>query len=429
MMEKRAAAQILGDDVFALEGLRCAVDGGDRRSQLMGDGRDEICLELLQPPLLSQIAECVNSPLGEAHPGDREPELTTLQLDRKRRRRTSGRSRSARDADGLRERLPAENHFLDGAAEHSLGRNACDRLSGRVPKPNHSLCVDEEDAVGDIAEHPGSLSALLGFPIEPSVLDRDCGAVSGEPKQAGVVGREVARGQRAGHQHADDPSLDGHRHRDQRADRFTISSRTIVRVRSAEIDFPMFVDDASGDPCSLGELDGCVDVCVGAGRRAEDERSVGALDQEDRGRVDCDDLADSLEQLAEHALERQVGEHRPGDALQAFESFRRCLRFPSCRTLAGEEGIALFSQADPFQRVPDALHDRLEQGNLRLVEGLVVEARDADDTAIDLAGEWHENELLNSDREQIALVQLRLLTGQEARASFVVEQVRTLLGR
>ena len=164
-------------------------------------------------------------------------------------------------------------------------------------------------------------------------------------------------------------------------------------------------------------------------RRAADERSVGALDQEDRGRVDCDDLADSLEQLAEHALERQVGEHRPGDALQAFESFRRCLRFPSCRTLAGEEGIALFTQADSFQRVLDALHDRLEQGNLRLIEGLVVEARDADDTAIDLAGEWHENELLNSDREQIARGPLRLLTGQEARASFVVEQVHTLLGR
>ena len=86
MMEKRWGA-ILGDDVFALEGLHRAVDRGDRRSQLMGDGRDEIRLELLQPPLLSQIAECVNSPLREAHPGDREPELTTLQLDGKRRRR------------------------------------------------------------------------------------------------------------------------------------------------------------------------------------------------------------------------------------------------------------------------------------------------------------------------------------------------------
>jgi hypothetical protein len=63
-----------------------------------------------------------------------------------------------------------------------------------------------------------------------------------------------------------------------------------------------------------------------------------------------------------------------------------------------------------------------------LVEGLVVEARDADDTAIDLAGEWHENELLGSEPEQILLVELRLLTGQDVRAAFVVEQVRPLLG-
>ena len=96
---EEAAAQIFGeDDVLALEGLRRAVDRGDRCSQLVGDGRDEIRLELLQPPLLRQIAERVDGPLREAHSGDREPELTILDLDGKRRRRTSGRSRSARDA-------------------------------------------------------------------------------------------------------------------------------------------------------------------------------------------------------------------------------------------------------------------------------------------------------------------------------------------
>ena len=78
--------------------------------------------------------------------------------------RTGGRSRSARDADALRQRLPAENHFVDGVAEHSLSRNACDRLGGRVPKPNHSLCVDEEHAVGDIAEHLGQLVRALRLP-------------------------------------------------------------------------------------------------------------------------------------------------------------------------------------------------------------------------------------------------------------------------
>ena len=176
--------------------------------------------------------------------------------------------------DGLRERLPAGDHFLDRPPEHRLGRNACDRLGGRVPEPNHSLCVDEEDAVGDVAEHPGRLPALLGFPIQPSVLDRDCGTVSGEPKQADVIGREVARGQRAGHQHAEILPLDGHRHRDQRADRFIDLVEYHRPLRSAEIDFPMFVERRVRlTPSRWASSMAASIMCVGAGRRAEDERS------------------------------------------------------------------------------------------------------------------------------------------------------------
>ena len=234
------------------------MDGGDRRTQLMGDGGDEVRLELLQPSLRSQVAERVDSPLGKGNPGDREPELTAANLDRNCCRRTRAFSRSARDGHAFRERLPAGNHFLDGAAEYRRGRNAGDRLSGWIPELNRSLRVDEEDAVGDVAEDPGSLPSLLGFPIQP---------------------------------------------------------------------------------------------------------------------------------------------------------------------------VALFSQTDPFQCVPHAPHDRLEQGDLRLVEGLVIEACHADDAAIDLAGEWHENELLDSDREQVARGHLRLLTGQHVRAAVVVEQLRPLVRR
>ncbi len=193
--------------------------------------------------------------------------------------RTSGLSRSARDRDGLREFVPAGNGFLDGAAEYRLGRNACDRLSGGIPELNHSLRVDEEDAVGDVAEHPGSLPALLGFLIQPSVLDRDC------------------------------------------------------------------------------------------------------------------------------------------------------LRFASSSLLAREEGIALLSQADPFQRMLDALHDRFEQGNFSLVEALVVEACDADHAAADLSGKRHENKLAGPDREQIVPVQPCLLSRQHALPAFVIEQFRALVRR
>ena len=101
---QEAATQIVGeDDVIAREGLGGAVDRCDRSSQLMGDSGNEIRLELLQPPLLRPIAKRVDGPVREAHSGDREPEVPFSDLDMKRCRRNSGRSRGARNGDDLRE--------------------------------------------------------------------------------------------------------------------------------------------------------------------------------------------------------------------------------------------------------------------------------------------------------------------------------------
>src|SRR5215211_3896876 len=150
--EELVAQIIAEDDVFAFAGLRRPVDSGDRSSQLMRDGGDEIRLELLQSPLLRQIAECVNGSLRKANSGDREPELTTSDFDGKRRRGTSRRSGSARGRDGSCECLPARDRFLDSAAQHLRGQNTCDRLGGRVPELNSRLGVDKKDAVGDVAE-------------------------------------------------------------------------------------------------------------------------------------------------------------------------------------------------------------------------------------------------------------------------------------
>ena len=73
--------------------------------------------------------------------------------------------------------------------------------------------------------------------------------------------------------------------------------------------------------------------------------------------------------------------------------------------------------------------NRLEQGHFAFVEWLVVQARDADDAAVDLAGEGHENELADSDPEQIALVQLRLLEVRARAQRSSSSSVRALLGR
>ena len=54
-------------------------------------------------------------------------------------------------------------HFGDRLPKHCLGRNARDRLGGRVPELKPSLRVDQEDAIGHVVEHPRRLPALLGF--------------------------------------------------------------------------------------------------------------------------------------------------------------------------------------------------------------------------------------------------------------------------
>ena len=97
--------------------------------------------------------------------------------------------------------------------------------------------------------------------------------------------------------------------------------------------------------------------------------------------------------------------------------------------LAGKEGIALLPEANAFQRMADALHDRLEQGDFSLVEALVVEACDADHAAIDLSGKRRQNELTDPDREGIVMVQMYLLRPKGVRTAFVLEQVCTLVGR
>ena len=120
---------------------------------------------------------------------------------------------------------------------------------------------------------------LPGFPIWPSVLDRDCGTVSGEPKQADVVGREVAR--------ASAPATSTPEILPSTVIGTAISERIASRSRrepSSACAAPRSTSDVrgrrAGDPCSLGELDGA-STCVSAPAAAEkDERSLNALDQE-----------------------------------------------------------------------------------------------------------------------------------------------------
>jgi hypothetical protein len=183
----------------------------------------------------------------------------------------------------------------------------------------------------------------------------------------------------------------------------------------ADVDFPVFVEDQLGEPFTLCKLDGRFGVRVSAGRRADDELGAGIFDEEDRGRVDRDDFSNSLEQLAEHAFERKLREDRPGgDALQAYESLGYGLGFTPRRTLPREEDVALITETNPFQRMLEAFDDRLEQRDLPVIEGLVVETSDADGAARHVAGERREHELADSGPEQVPLAALRLLIRESA---------------
>ena len=73
-------------DVVALQRHRGAVDRGERRPQLVRDGRDEVALQLLDGALLGQVAERVDGALRELGGGEREPELALAAVDRERLR-------------------------------------------------------------------------------------------------------------------------------------------------------------------------------------------------------------------------------------------------------------------------------------------------------------------------------------------------------
>jgi len=154
------------DDVVALEGHRCAMDGRERGAELVGDGCYEVGFQLLEPVRLRQVAERVDRPVDEIDAFDREPELTPVDVDRYRGRIRARRGRIARDGDRSGERGPSRNCLFDSLPDHGVTRQTRDRLRRRIPEPDDPGIVDEEDSVGDRPDHARSLAALLGFAVQ-----------------------------------------------------------------------------------------------------------------------------------------------------------------------------------------------------------------------------------------------------------------------
>src|SRR6266550_545259 len=76
------AAALVEREIVTQQRLSGAVDRGERRPQLVGCGRDEGRLQLLEPADVGQVAEGVDRAAEELDSGDRDPTLASLGLER-----------------------------------------------------------------------------------------------------------------------------------------------------------------------------------------------------------------------------------------------------------------------------------------------------------------------------------------------------------
>ena len=168
---EQALAVLLGDP-FALHRHRRAVDGGERRAELVRDGRDEVRLERAQALLLGHVAERVHAPLLEADAGERQPQLASAELDRGGARRRLRDGRPGAHRHELLDLLPVRQHAIERQPGRGVLGDARDRRGGRVPVLDDAAAVDEHDALADVGERAGRAGTLLGRPVEAGGVDR-----------------------------------------------------------------------------------------------------------------------------------------------------------------------------------------------------------------------------------------------------------------
>src|SRR5918999_830883 len=167
--EEAVASRLVEDEVVPAQGLSGSVHGRERRAQLVGGGGDELGLELVEPPLLGDVAEGVDGPAEELDARDRDPALALPGFDR-HGLRGPGLPRGD-DGDALGEPLPAGHRFGRGMADHGRGGGSGDHLPGRIPEPDDAATIEEEDAVAHVREHSGRVGPLLYLAVEPCVVD------------------------------------------------------------------------------------------------------------------------------------------------------------------------------------------------------------------------------------------------------------------
>ena len=182
-----------------------AVDGGERRPQLVGGGGDEVAAGTLECVLFAHVPQREDDALVEGDAGDGQPALVLAGRERQRDRARALPFVGRGELHLRRELLPGRQQLPGPATDDLLLRHARDRGDRRVPVPHPSGAVEQHDAVADVRERERGVCAQLGLAVEAGVLDSDRGARRelprdlevGVPEQAVALGNERERAERA----------------------------------------------------------------------------------------------------------------------------------------------------------------------------------------------------------------------------------------
>ena len=156
---------------------------------------------------------------------------------------------------------------------------------------------------------------------QAGVLDREGGAVGGELEQVALVGAEDARDEAADVQDADDAAFDQQGDAEQRADALLAQDRVedVGVVDVFDRDRAALCGDAAGEALADGDHDAALDLFLDPLGGACVQQLAAVVEQQDRGGVGVQDLADPQQQLAQELLVGEMRERRIRHPLERLE--------------------------------------------------------------------------------------------------------------
>ena len=257
--EERSALPLPEEHVLAEQRLGEAVDRGQRRSQLVGNRRDEVGLHLLDDPFGRDVPEREDPPgdstgrVTHDRFGQGEPDIVVAAADRQE-------PVSALGVVAGRERLLED--LLGRAADRIRGPDAGNPLRSLVPEQDPALAIDGNDPVGDVREDGDAALLFERDALVQLRARKGGGGVAGKRRERlDLLGLPSARVLRIDRQDALHASLGA----DERHGKEGAVSGGERRVRGAG---PLAFDVPDRDRCArLDRVRGC--PAGGGGTRVE----------------------------------------------------------------------------------------------------------------------------------------------------------------